>query len=455
MTNDFIPREYQKIMIDYLVEKERAALWIFMGAGKTVVTLSALEILSVVEDVYPALIIAPLRVARNVWGDESAKWKHLSRVRISKILGTLAERKKAISVPAEIYTINLENIGWLVESLKDKWPFKTIVVDESSRLSGFRVRQGSARAKALAKVAFLSKRFYALTGTPVAGGIEKLWGQTWFLDKGERLGKTFTAFSQRWFRPDWSGYNLLPLPHAQKEIEAKLSDVCLSLKAKDYFDLKEPIINKIYVDLPPKARVLYKTMEKELFVKIKEHEVEAFNAASMTIKVQQLAQGALYVEEGQKYEEIHKAKIEALESIVEEAAGAPVLVAYTFKSDLSRLRMAFPRSRVLDADPKTIKDWNLGKIPILFAHPISCGHGLNLAQGGNILAFFGIGWNLEEHMQIQERIGVTRQAQLGLDRPVFIHYILAKNTIDEQIMERLESKRSVQDILLEAMKVRS
>jgi SNF2 family DNA or RNA helicase len=319
-----------------------------------------------------------------------------------------------------------------------------------------RARQGTKRARALAKIAHTKiNRFIGLTGTPAPNGLQDLFAQGWFIDGGERLGKTFTAFSNRWFRTDWSGYGIVPLPHARREIEAKLSDVCLSLKAEDWFDLQKPIVNKIYVDLPPHARKLYKAMEKDLFVKLERHEVEAFNAASMTIKCLQLAQGALYVEESnEKWEEIHNEKIQALESIVEEANGAPVLVAYNFRSDLERLRRHFRQSRQLDANPKTLKDWNLGKIPILLAHPASAGHGLSLQDGGNIIAFFGCDWNLENHMQILERIGPVRQMQSGHNRPVFVHYILARNTIDEQVLERLESKRSVQDILLEAMRLK-
>jgi SNF2 family DNA or RNA helicase len=217
--------------------------------------------------------------------------------------------------------------------------------------------------------------------------------------------------------------------------------------------VKKPVVNKIYVDLPSKARTIYKKMEKEMFVQLAKHEVEAFNAASMTIKCQQIANGALYVgDSNDQFETIHDSKLEALESVIEEAAGAPVLVAYHFRSDLARLRRAFPKGSVFDADSRTLALWNAGKIPLMFLHPASAGHGLSLQDGGNILAFFGLNWNLEEHMQAIERIGPVRQMQSGHNRPVFVHYIMAKNTIDELILERLETKRDVQDILLEAMK---
>ncbi|RYF53545.1 MAG: DEAD/DEAH box helicase, partial [Comamonadaceae bacterium] len=251
------------------------------------------------------------------------------------------------------------------------------------------------------------------------------------------------------------GYGSSPLGHAQTEIQDLMRDVCLTVDAKDWFDLREPIVNNIYVDLPMKARKHYKEMEKAMFTEIETHQVEAFNAAARTIKCLQIANGAAYVGEGaDQWKELHDTKLEALDSVVEEAGGMPVLVAYHFKSDLARLQTAFPKGRALDQDPQTIRDWNAGRIPIMFAHPASAGHGLNLQDGGNILVFFGHWWNLEERLQIVERIGPTRQMQAGHDRPVFIHNIIARDTVDELVMARIETKREVQDLLLEAMKTR-
>ena len=452
MTQPFIPRQHQTIITNYILDNPRCAIWSFMGSGKTAATLQALGILKLIEPA-PVLVIGPLRVARNVWSDEIEQWAEFKHFTLSKILGSPKERLAALTQKADIHVINYENIEWLVTTLGDAWPFAIVIADEASRLKGLRSRQGTKCARYLAKVAHTKiKRFVQLTGTPASNGLQDLFACGWFIDGGKRLGKTFTAFSDRWFRTDYSGYGLIPLPHAQKEIEALLSDVCLSLKASDYFDLKEPIVNKLFVELPSEARKLYKDMERQLFVELNKHEVEAFNAASMTVKVLQIANGALYVDDKQTYEEIHDAKIEALKSVIEESGGAPVLVAYNFKSDLARLRRAFPRSVVLDTNPQTLKDWNTGKIPLLLAHPAAAGHGLSLQHGGNILAFFSLNWNLEEHLQIIERIGPTRQMQSGYDRPVYIHYIMAKNTIDEMVFERLETKKSVQEILLEALK---
>lgn len=436
----------------HLYKVRRAALWMPMGGGKTVTTLTALDNLSVVEDVFPALVLAPLRVARSTWPEEVKKWPHLQHLRVSVITGTPKQRERALAEEADIYCTNFDNLVWLRKALGDKWPFKTVVADEFTRLKSFRIRQGGSRARALGQVAHSHvSRFIGLTGTPAPNGVKDLWGQIWFLDQGERLGRTFSAFEQRWFRKGYDGYSLVPYDHTQKEVEDKLRDICLTVQA---LQVDEPITSPVYVDLPPTARKVYDEMEKEMFAVINDEGVEAANAAVRTQKCLQLANGALYTDEDGNWETAHDAKLDALESIIEEANGAPVLVAYNFKHDLERLRRRFPKGRVLDADPDTIKQWNEGRISVLFAHPASAGHGLNLADGGNILAFFGVNWNLEEHMQIIERIGPMRQKQAGYDRPVFVYPILARNTVDDLVMDRLSSKKSVQEILLEALKRR-
>lgn len=463
----FTPRAYQHHIIDHTLDVPRCGVWAGMGLGKTVSTLTALDALELVEP-GPTLVCAPLRVAATTWPDEATKWEHLRNIEVAPIVGSASERERALARvagdSANVFTINYENLPWLVETLKarrTKWPFARVIADESTKLKGFRLKQGTQRARALATVAHTeARRFVELTGTPSPNGLQDLWGQAWFLDAGQRLGRSFAAFQQRWFRavpgstPQQT--RIEPLPFAQQQIEDALRDLCLSLDARDYFDIAEPISTTVWVDLPAKARQLYRDMEREMFMQIGEHEVEAFTAASRTIKCLQLANGAAYVgESNEKWEEVHDGKLQALESIVEEAAGAPVLVAYHFKSDLARLQRTFPKGRTLDADPQTIRDWNAGRIPILFAHPASAGHGLNLQDGGNILAFFGLWWNLEEYQQIVERIGPTRQAQAGHDRPVFIYQIVARDTVDELVMARRESKREVQDLLLEAMKRKS
>jgi SNF2 family DNA or RNA helicase len=426
-----------------------------MGLGKTTSTLNAIDTLQLVES-EPVLVVAPLRVARSTWPDEARKWSHLSHLHIMPVVGSEAERRMALRHDANIYTTNFENLPWLIDYYGERWPFRTVVIDEATKLKGFRLRQGTARAKALGKVSHTKiKRFIELTGTPSPNGLQDLWGQMWFLDAGVRLGRTFDSFKTRWFRPSFDGYGSVALDHAQVEIQDKLRDLCITIDAKDWFDLKDPIVTNIFVDLPIKARKLYQDMEKQMFMQIEEHEVEAFNAAARTVKCLQLANGAAYVgENNADFKEIHDAKLLALEEILDEANGMPVLVAYNFKSDLARLKSNFPKGRQLDANPQTILDWNAGKIPVLFAHPASAGHGLNLQDGGNILVFFGHDWNLENRLQIIERIGPTRQMQAGHDRPMFIYNIIARDTVDEMVIERVNTKREVQDLLLEAMKLK-
>ncbi len=466
-TRQFTPRPYGALITNHILDNPRCGVWAGMGLGKTVSTLNAIDVLQLVDD-SPVLVVAPKRVAQSTWPDEAAKWDHLSHLVVVPVLGDVGARLAALRTPANIYTINFENLPWLIEHFGDRWPFRTVVIDEATKLKGLRVSertsktgkktiqgQGTQRAKALAMVAHCKiDRFIELTGTPAPNGLLDLWGQMWFLDKGARLGRTFTGFKSRWFRPSFDGYGTIAVDHAQAEIQAKLRDLCITIDAKDWFDLREPIVNDIYVELPIKARKLYRDMEKAMFMTLGEHEVEAFNAAAKTVKCLQIANGAAYVGEAGAWEEIHDAKIEALDSIAEESGGMPLLVAYQFKSDLARLRAAFPKARQLDSDPQTIVDWNAGRIPMLLAHPASAGHGLNLQDGGNILVFFAHDWNLENRLQIIERIGPTRQKQAGHDRPMFIHNIIARDTVDEMVIERVATKRAVQDILMDAMKTK-
>lgn len=452
----YTPRPYQGLISDFQLDHDRCAVFGSMGVGKTSSTLATLDHLyGLGFETRPTLILAPLRVARSTWPDEAEKWGF---GKVIPIVGTQNQRAMALRQDAPYFSINYENLPWLVDWFKHNprpWPFGTIVADESTKLKSYRSRQGGMRAQALASIAHTKiDRFISLTGTPAPNGLQDLWGQMWFIDKGERLGKTFSAFSGRWFQnvPAGNGFTRLKaMPHAQEQIQETLRDICITIDAKDWFDIKEPIVNKIMVTMPHKAKQLYKTMEKEMFIELEGGDVEAFNAASKTIKCRQLANGAIYLDASGKFEEVHDEKLCALDEIIEEAAGMPVLVAYNFKSDLVRLTRAFPKGRVLDSDPQTIKDWNAGKIPVLFAHPASAGHGISLQDGGNIIVYFGVDWNLENHQQVLERIGPTRQIQAGYDRPVFVYYILTAGTVDTLIMERLTTKRETQDILLEAM----
>lgn len=465
----FLARPYQGPMIQHIQDTPRCGLFVPMGAGKTPSTLAALLSLALVEDVFPALVVAPMRVARKTWTDELAKWLEFSGLRAAVMVGTPAERKTALATKAEIYCINYENLPWLREELGKAWPFRTVVTDEMSKLKNFRgsvqthpksgtrflrVDEG-LRSGALAKVAFKSARFIGLTGTPCANGLQNLWAPAWFLDQGHRLGATFGAFAQRWFRPHPSGYGIEPLAHAQDEIQCLLKDVCLTIDLKDWMDVRDPVQVTVAVELPKAAMGAYRKMEKEMFLEIQGHAIESANAAAKTMRCLQLANGAIYTDEsGSKWAVTHDAKLEALASIREEAEGMPLLVAYQFKSDLARLKKAFPDGREL-ATRKDEDDFKAGRIPMLFAHPESAGHGIDGFQHAtNICVFFGHWWDLELRQQFIERIGPTRQMQAGYDRPVFVYDIVAQDTIDEVVQERHRTKATVQELLLAALKRR-
>lgn len=454
------PGEHQTLMIGHALDTKRCALWVGMGLGKTSSALSVIEAARLAGETNPVLVLAPKRVARKTWPDEAAKWEHLRDIVVSPVVGSEAQRIAGLRRDANVFTTNYDNLPWLVERLGDRWPFRTVVADEATRLKGFRLKQGGRRAHALGRVAHTKiKRFIELTGTPAPNGLKDLWGQAWYLDAGVRLGRTHEAFKNRWFRPAQDGYGLEPLPFAFEQITDAMRDLCLSLRTEDYFDVEKPIVRDVKVELPSKARQLYREMEKEMFAQIGGHDVEAFNAASRTNKCSQLANGAAYVGDPdapgpRQWVEVHDAKLQALESIVAEANGMPLLVGYQFKSDLARILKAFPQARELDDDPQTEDDWNAGKIEMLLAHPQSAGHGLNLQYGSNICVLFGLTWNLEHYEQIIERVGPVRQKQAGLNRNTFVYRIVVENTVDEDMIYRCDTKADVQDALKLAMRKR-
>lgn len=472
---EFKPHEYQRLAIEHQLNTPRNALWAGMGMGKTSATLTTVDALyNVYGETRPTLVVAPLRVARSTWPDEVRKWTHLASLEVSPIVGTEAERLAALRNPnANVFTVNYENLPWLVEVLDGRWPFANVVLDESTKLKGWRgsVQESKTgkefvrgttgvRAKALAKVIHKhTERVMLLTGTPSPNGLADLWGQLWFLDAGLRLGRTYGAFESRWFFKQKQHPNDrygIQVAHsfAQEQIQERLKDLCLTLDPADWFDLEEPRFVTVEVELPQRARALYQDMEREMFMQIDEHEVEAFNAAAKTVKCLQLANGAAYVgEDNAQWKEVHDVKLQALESIVEEAGGAPLLVAYNFKSDLARLKKAFPKhTMIADDDGKAFKT---GRYPVGFAHPASVGHGIDgLQEVCHQVVFFGHWWNLEERMQMIERVGPTRQHQAGFKRTVDVFDIVAKDTVDELVLTRHKTKARVQDILLDAMKRR-
>lgn len=456
-------REYQGLIRDFILDNKRCAIWSFMGSGKTAATLSAVDIIKALEP-DPVLVIAPPIPALDVWPGEVEKWHELSHLKPSCVLGGVTHRIKALKARADFYTINNENVPWLAEYLGDEWPFKTIVFDESSKLRGARVsfqtsklgktyiRSGGAkRALALAHKAFKASRFIELTGTPASNGLQNLWGQFWYIDGGKRLGKSYSAYEKRWFSVGYDGYSVIPHPHSEKEITSRVADVCLSLHAEDWFDLEKPIERNVFVHLPPKAFSLYKQMETDFFIEVKKHPIESPNTGSMYNRCAQIANGAIYVDKAKNYEVIHDEKIKALKTIIEETYNAPMLVVYVYQHELQELKKAFPRAKVLDGKRETIRAWNAGRIPQLLLHAASAGHGLNLQDGGNIVVYYGIDWDLELHEQVLERIGPVRQAQSGHKRNVFVYYILAKDTLDIVKRARLVTKATVQESIRRAI----
>lgn len=472
----YTPRAYQPPTTQYILDHPRCAVWGFLGCGKTSATLDALATLDMCEP-GPTLVLAPPKVARSTWSDEAQKWEDFHRFKISPLVGTPAERQTALWKKADIYTVSHENLPWLMDKLKNDWPFRKVVWDEATKLRGWRGSEqtsklgkkfirsaGSARLKEFGKITHSRiDRFIELTAKPAPNGLKNLWPQLWFLDKGARLGNSYDAFMQRWFKLGYNGYDVVPLPSADKEINEKIKDICISLDEKDYFDLKEPIVTPVYVDLPTKARSIYKEMEKQFFVKIKNKEIEAFNSASRSGKLLQIASGVLhhnqeFSDDGEKKDKewsaVHDEKIEALKSIIEQANGTPLIVAYAFVPDLIRLKKAFPNGVHLQTK-KQEDDFKAGKIDLLFLHPSSAGHGLDgFQRATNMLAFFGRDWNLDTYDQLVGRINPVRQFQAGFDRPVFIWHIMARGTMDEDVDVRHKTKGSVQDILLNAVKLR-
>jgi SNF2 family DNA or RNA helicase len=457
-----ILRPYQALMRAHAHEHARCGLWAQMGLGKTLTSLTLLDDLQLLSP-EPALILAPLRVAATTWPDEAKKWGFPE---VTPIIGSAKERERALRRDSWLYTMNYENLPWLEEHLDGRWPFTKVIADESTRLKNFRggirVRKdtgkayfqkgGGVRSSALAKASFKTQWWINLAGTPAPNGLIDLWGQNWFLDRGERLGRTFGAFQDRWFHTIEHGEDhrrkLVPKRYALDEIGKAVSDLCISVRTKDWFDIAEPIVRQVVVQLPPKARELYSDMEDEMFARIGSKDVEAFNKADATMKCLQMASGAVYTDKKGAWVEFHDAKLEALESIVNEAAGMPILVATWWKHDVPRIQKAFKSARVLDKNSQTIRDWNAGKIPMLLAHPASAGHGLNLQDGGNIIAFFSHWWDMELRDQILERIGPARQMQSGYDRPVFVYNIVADDTADLDVIASHEAKRTMQDAIM-------
>lgn len=449
----YTPHPYQEYAAQRIVEQPSVGLFLACGLGKTVITLTAVSELQAAALVRKVLVIAPLRVAESTWSTEAAKWEHTRHMRISKVLGAKAKREKALEDKAEVYIINRENVTWLVDHYEKSWPFDMVVIDELSSFKSFR----AARFKKLKTVLPSIKRIIGLTGTPAPNGLLDLWPQVYLLDEGERLGKFVTHYREKYFTPDKMNrqtgivYSWALKPGAGERIHTAISDLCVSMSAEDYLTLPPRMDHTVRVELPPAAQRQYAQLEQEQLLPLLRSDVEAGSAAILAGKLLQLANGAVYDENGIA-QEIHPAKLEALTDIAEAANGNPLLVFYTFRHDAQRiakhLQVAGYPVSVLK-DDQDIQRWNRGDLPILLAHPASAGHGLNLQAGGHTVVWFGLPWSLELYEQGNGRI--HRQGQ---DKPVVVYHIVASETIDEDVMTALEGKSKGQAALLAAVKAR-
>lgn len=449
----FEPREYQKIAADFLLSNPRCGLFAVPGMGKTSTTYMLLDWLMMAgSNFFPALVIAPKRVALQVWPFEVKKWDAFCDLKVIPVLGSTREREDALLRRGDVYVINYDNLQWLVNRFKNKWPFRIVICDESTKLKNFRLnKQGGARAGALGEIVDKTGRWINLTGTPCPNGLKDLWGQMWFIDKGSRLGRTYTDFMDRWFRMDIYTKKIQPLRYAQEEIHSAIADCTLALRAEDWFDIEKPKFVERPIDLPAEARAKYDSMEDTYWMEVGDRfktDIEAMNAMVKSLKLIQTASGMVY-DAAKVPHEIHDLKLEELESIRDEMGGENLLVVYHFKADRDRILKRFPEARTLD-DKSTEDEWNAGKIPMLLVHPQSAGHGLNLQYGGRTVIFFTNTWNLEYRQQVIERLGPTRQAQSGFKRTVLIYDIIARETIDIEVMMTLTGKASVQDALMRA-----
>jgi len=403
-------------------------------------------------DVTSTLVIAPLRVAQSTWGNEIKKWDHLRHLTISKVLGSEAQRKKALRKDADIYIINRENVAWLVAYLAGTFPFDALVIDE---LSSFKSAK-SKRFKALRMLRPLMKRVIGLTGTPAPNSLLDLWAQMYLLDRGERLGKTITQYKDAYFsagrRNGHVIYDWDLRQGSEDAIYRRIGDICMSMKAEDYLDLPERVDRVVALDFDTKTRKMYDDFEKSKVLELMEaEEITAVNAAALTNKLLQYSNGAVYDEMGE-WQEIHKLKLDALEEIIDTANGQPVLVFYAYKHDLARIQKRLKKMKVkgvkLDT-PEDINDWNDGKIPVMLCHPASAGHGLNLQEGGSIIVWFGLTWSLELYQQANARLHRQGQTQ-----NVIIHHLVTNGTMDKDVMAALSRKEQGQELLIQAVKAR-
>lgn len=448
----YIPHAYQRYCIERLLVSNSLGLFLDMGLGKTIITLTAINDLKYNRfAVSKVLVVAPKKVAEATWSKEAKKWDHLKLLRVVPVLGSQAKRIRALNTPADIWVINRENIPWLVEYYRNDWPFDMVVLDE---LSSFKSHQAK-RFKAMTWVRSHINRIVGLTGTPAPNGLLDLWAQVYLLDEGQRLGKRITHFRERYFEPDQRDretiFSYAPKPGADEVIQSLLGDICVSMKAEDYLELPDCITVTTPVMLDSKAKAAYQKLEREMILEVGDATIDAGSAAVLTNKLLQLCNGAVY-DANRTVIEIHRCKIDAFLELVEGLNGKPALVFYNFQHDLSRIKAALKNSglRIRELKgPQDEEDWNARKIDILLAHPASAAYGLNLQQGGNHVIWFSLTWSLELYQQANKRL--HRQGQT---EKVIIHVLAVDGGVDEDVIAALGDKSSTQDRLMNALKAR-
>lgn len=448
----YIPHPYQKYCIDRVISDNELGLFLDMGLGKTVITLTAVNELKYNRfAVKKILIIAPKKVAEATWSKEASKWDHLRHLRFSLVLGNLTKRIRALNMPADIYIINRENIPWLVDYYRNAWPFDMVVIDESSSFKNHRAK----RFKALKMVRGHIRRIVELTGTPAPNGLIDLWAQIYLLDGGKRLGRSISGFRERYFNPDQRNaqqiFTYKPKDGAGAAIESLIGDICISMKAEDYLQLPDIIYDDIPVVLDPAAKRQYQKLETEMLITVDENTIDAGSAAVLSNKLMQLCNGAVYDDSG-KTVEVHGCKLDAFDELIEGLNGQPALVFYNFQHDKDRImkRLAGSGLKVRELrSPKDETDWNSGKINVLLAHPASAAYGLNLQDGGNHVVWFGLNWSLELYQQANKRL--HRQGQ---KQKVIIHRLSVVGGRDEDVIKALDDKESVQDRLIDSLKAK-
>lgn len=440
------PHNYQQFATDFILEHPISCLMLDMGLGKTVITLTALWQLALDSfDVSRILVIAPKRVAEDTWPKELSKWEHLYGLDATLVMGTQAEREAALRQQTFLYITNRENVSWLVAN--HPWDFDMVVIDE---LSSFKSNQAQ-RFKAMKKVRPLVSRIVGLTGTPAPNSLLDLWPEMYLMDMGQRLGRFIGGFRDRFFTPDKRNreiiYSYKPREGAEEAIYGLISDICISMKAVDYLDMPELIMNRVEVSMDSRERKIYDDFQRDMVVSLQGEELDAVNAAALSGKLTQMANGAVYGE-NRKVLHIHDRKLDALEDLMEAANGKPLLVAYWYEHDLQRIKARFKNARCIDTT-QDIDDWNAGKIPLALIHPASAGHGLNLQDGGYTIVWFGLTWSLELYQQLNARL--WRQGQ---KHTVVIHHIVTKDTHDEDVLRALDKKDTRQSALIDAVRAR-